>query len=199
MRVAILASGNGTNFEALTKKFQAGEIPGTEALMFCNHSNAPVIKRAERLGIPYEAFSVKECGGKEEYEKRLLKVLQDYKIDFIVLSGYLRVVGSTILNEYPHAIINLHPALLPKYPGLNSIERAYEDYRKGKIKETGVTVHYIDAHLDHGPIIAQEAVPIYPDDTVDTLEARVHETEHKLFPATLKKLLSQRIEKGENK
>ena len=119
MRVAILASGNGTNFEALTKKFQAGEIPGTEALMFCNHPNAPVVKRAERLGIPHEAFSVKECGDKTAYEKHLLKVLQDYQIDFIVLSGYLRVVGPTILNEYPNSIINLHPALLPSYPGLN--------------------------------------------------------------------------------
>lgn len=198
MRVAILASGNGTNFEALTKKFQAGEIPGTEALMFCNHPNAPVVKRAERLGIPHEAFSVKECGDKTAYEKRLLKVLQDYQIDFIVLSGYLRVVGPTILNEYPNAIINLHPALLPSYPGLNSIERAFEDYKQGKIKETGVTVHFIDAHLDHGPIIAQQAVPIYPDDTVETLEARVHETEHKLFPATLRKVLSQRMEKEEN-
>lgn len=114
------------------------------------------------------------------------------------MSGYLRVVGPTILNEYPNSIINLHPALLPKYPGLNSIERAFDDYKKGKIKETGVTVHFIDAHLDHGPIIAQQAVPIYPDDTVDTLEARVHETEHKLFPATLRKVLSQRMEKEEN-
>ena len=130
MRVAILASGNGTNFEALTKQFQAGEIPGIEALMFCNHPNAPVIKRAERLGVPYETFSVKECGGKDAYEKRLLKVLQDYQIDFIVLSGYLRVVGPTILNEYPNSIINLHPALLPKYPGLNSIERAFDDYKR---------------------------------------------------------------------
>ena len=197
MRVAILASGNGTNFEALTKQFQVGEIPGNEALMFCNHPNAQVIKRAERLGVPHETFSVKECGGKDTYEERLLKVLQDYQIDFIVLSGYLRMVGPKILNEYPNSIINLHPALLPNYPGLNSIERAFDDYKKGKIKETGVTVHFIDVHLDHGPIIAQQVVPIYPDDTVDTLEARVHETEHKLFPATLKKVLSQRMEKEE--
>ena len=101
MRVAILASGNGTNFEA------------------------------ERSGVPHETFSVKECGGKDTYEERLLKVLQDYQIDFIVLSGYLRMVGPKILNEYPNSIINLHPALLPNYPGLNSIERAFDDYKKG--------------------------------------------------------------------
>lgn len=199
MRVAILASGNGTNFEALTKQFQAGNIPGEEALLFCNHPKAPVIKRAERLHVPYETFSVKECGGKEVYEKRLLQVLKNYKIDFIVLSGYLRVIGPTILNAYPNSIINLHPALLPKYPGLNSIGRAFRDYQKGLIKETGVTVHFIDAHLDHGPIIAQEVVPIFADDTEDTLETRVHETEHKLFPATLKKVLEDRIKTGEEK
>lgn len=196
MKIAILASGNGTNFEVLTKKFQAGEIPGTEALMFCNHPNAPVIKRAQRLGIPYETFSVKECGSKQAYESRLLKVLKEYKIDFIILSGYLRVVGSTILNEYPDSIVNLHPALLPKYPGLNSIARAFADYQKGLIDKTGVTVHFIDARLDHGPIIAQKAVPIYPDDTEETLETRVHETEHELFPMAVSEVIQTRMKRG---
>lgn len=196
MKIAILASGNGTNFEVLTKKFQAGEIPGTEALMFCNHPNAPVIKRAQRLGIPYETFSVKECGSKQAYESRLLKVLKEYKIDFIILSGYLRVVGSTILNEYPDSIVNLHPALLPKYPGLNSIARAFEDYQRGLIDKTGVTVHFIDARLDHGPIIAQKAVPIYPDDTEETLETRVHETEHELFPMAVSEVIQTRMKRG---
>ncbi|MCT0165232.1 bifunctional phosphoribosylaminoimidazolecarboxamide formyltransferase/IMP cyclohydrolase PurH [Lactobacillus helveticus] len=196
MKIAILASGNGTNFEVLTKKFQAGEIPGTEALMFCNHPNAPVIKRAQRLGIPYETFSVKECGSKQAYEARLLKVLKEYKIDFIILSGYLRVVGSTILNEYPDSIVNLHPALLPKYPGLNSIARAFADYQGGLIDKTGVTVHFIDARLDHGPIIAQKAVPIYPDDTEETLETRVHETEHELFPMAVSEVIQTRMKRG---
>ncbi|GAA2956390.1 hypothetical protein GCM10019995_08790 [Lactobacillus kefiranofaciens subsp. kefirgranum] len=196
MKIAILASGNGTNFEVLTKKFQAGEIPGTEALMFCNHPNAPVIKRAQRLGIPYETFSVKECGSKQAYEARLLKVLKEYKIDFIILSGYLRVVGSTILNEYPDLIVNLHPALLPKYPGLNSIARAFADYQRGLIDKTGVTVHFIDARLDHGPIIAQKAVPIYPDDTEETLETRVHETEHELFPMAVSEVIQTRMKRG---
>ncbi|MBN6049433.1 bifunctional phosphoribosylaminoimidazolecarboxamide formyltransferase/IMP cyclohydrolase [Lactobacillus helveticus] len=196
MKIAILASGNGTNFEVLTKKFQAGEIPGTEALMFCNNPNAPVIKRAQRLGIPYETFSVKECGSKQAYEARLLKVLKEYKIDFIILSGYLRVVGSTILNEYPDSIVNLHPALLPKYPGLNSIARAFADYQRGLIDKTGVTVHFIDARLDHGPIIAQKAVPIYPDDTEETLETRVHETEHELFPMAVSEVIQTRMKRG---
>ena len=110
-----------------------------------------------------------------------------YQIDFIALAGYLRVVGPTILDAFPNRIVNLHPALLPAYPGLHSIERAFN----AGDKQTGVTVHYIDAGLDSGPIIAQEAVPILPTDTVDSLEARVHQTEHRLYPAVLKQVLTK--------
>lgn len=187
MRVAIFASGNGTNFEVLAKHFQSGDIPGELSLLFCNHPDAPVMKRAQRLGVPAENFTVKSCGGKEEYEKQLLQLLKKYQIDFIALAGYLRVVGPTILNQYEHRIVNLHPAWLPEYPGLHSLERAFNDRRK----QTGVTVHYIDAGLDSGPIIAQRHVPILPSDTVETLEERVHETEHQLYPAAVKQVLTE--------
>ena len=187
MRVAIFASGNGTNFEVLTNHFQKGDIPGKLALLFCNHPDAPVMERAKRLGVPAESFTVKSCGGKEEYEKQVLKLLQKYQIDIIILAGYLRVVGPTILDHYDHRIVNLHPAWLPEYPGLHSIERAFNDHKK----QTGVTVHYIDSGLDSGPIIAQRHVPILADDTVDTLEARVHETEHQLYPEAVKQVLTE--------
>ncbi|WP_431815003.1 phosphoribosylglycinamide formyltransferase [Limosilactobacillus portuensis] len=187
MRVAIFASGNGTNFEVLAKHFQSGDIPGELSLLFCNHPDAPVMKRAQRLGVPAESFTVKSCGGKEEYEKQLLQLLKKYQIDFVALAGYLRVVGPTILSQYEHRIVNLHPAWLPEYPGLHSIERAFNDRRK----QTGVTVHYIDAGLDSGPIIAQRHVPILPSDTVETLEERVHETEHQLYPAAVKQVLTE--------
>lgn len=185
MKVAIFASGNGTNFEELAHHFQAGDLPGDLALLFCNHPDAPVMDRASRLDVPAESFTVKSCGGKNAYEKRLLALLKKYQIDFIALAGYLRVVGPTILGEYDHRIVNLHPAWLPEYPGLHSIERAFNDHRT----QTGVTVHYIDADLDAGPIIAQCHVPILPDDTVDTLETRVHATEHQLYPLALREAL----------
>ena len=187
MRVAIFASGNGTNFEVLTNHFQKGDIPGKLALLFCNHPDAPVMERAKRLGVPAESFTVKSCGGKEEYEKQVLKLLQKYQIDFIILAGYLRVVGPTILDHYDHRIVRLPPAWLPEYPGLHSIERAFNDHKK----QTGGTVHYIDSGLDSGPIIAQRHVPILADDTVDTLEARVHETEHQLYPEAVKQVLTE--------
>ncbi len=187
MRVAVLASGNGTNFEVIAKHYQKGDLPGELALLFCNHPDAPVMARAAKFKVPAAAFTVKECGGKEAYEDRLLALLKEYQIDFIALAGYLRVVGPTILDAFPNRIVNLHPALLPAYPGLHSIERAFN----AGDKQTGVTVHYIDAGLDSGPIIAQEAVPILPTDTVDSLEARVHQTEHRLYPAVLKQVLTK--------
>lgn len=123
MRVAIFASGNGTNFEILAQQFQNHDLPGDLVLLFCDHPTAHVIDRAKRLKVPYETFTVKECGGKPAYEKRILKVLQDYQIDFIALAGYMRVVGPTILDHFGGSIVNLHPAYLPAYPGLHSIER----------------------------------------------------------------------------
>ncbi|MBM6754010.1 phosphoribosylglycinamide formyltransferase [Lactobacillus alvi] len=186
MRVAVLASGNGTNFQVIAEHYQNHDLPGELALLFCNHPTAPVMQRAEKFNVPAEAFTVKDCGSKEAYEARLLKLLQAYRIDFITLAGYLRVVGSTILAAFPNRIVNLHPALLPKYPGLHSIERAFDAGEK----ETGVTVHYIDAGLDSGPIIAQRTVPILPTDTVESLETRVHEVEHQLYPTVLKQVLT---------
>ena len=194
MRVAVLASGNGTNFEVIAERYQQHALPGELALLFCNHPDAQVMQRAARFCVPAVSFTVKECGGKDAYEARLLQVLKDYQIDFIALAGYLRVVGPTILAAYPNRIVNLHPALLPAYPGLHSIERAFE----AGDAQTGVTVHYIDAGLDSGPIIAQAPVPILPTDDLATLEARVHEKEHELYPAVLQDVLTQ-LENEEEK
>ncbi len=187
MRVAIFASGNGTNFEELTKQFQDHQLAGNVVLLFCDHPDAYVMERAQRLKIPAFSWTVKEAGGKEAYEKRLLKLLQTQKIDLVLLAGYLRVVGATILDQYEGRIINLHPAWLPEYPGLHSIERAYHD----RVSETGVTVHFIDRGLDTGPIIMQERVPIHSDDSLAELEKRVHDVEHRLYPQAVKQVLSQ--------
>lgn len=197
MRIAILASGNGTNFEVLARSFASGEIPGDLVLLFCNHPAAPVMRRAARLHVPARAWTVKGCGGKEAYEQRVLALLQDCHVDFVILAGYLRVVGPAILSAYPHSIVNLHPALLPHYKGLHAIERAFADFQAGKIKRTGVTVHFIDDQLDHGENIAQQVVPIKESDTVTTLESRIHEAEHWLLPRAVKKVLQQRMDKGE--
>ena len=187
MRVAILASGNGSNFEALAHQFQAGLLPGELIFVFSDHHNAYVLECARRLNIKAYSFEVKEFENKAAYEKALLQLLQEQEIDLIVLAGYMRIIGKTLLSHYSNRILNIHPSLLPSFPGLHGIKDAYEY----GVKVTGVTVHLVDDGVDTGPIIAQEPVMILPEDTLESLEEKIHQTEHRLYPKVLRDVLLQ--------
>lgn len=187
MRVAILASGNGSNFEALAHQFQAGLLPGELAFVFSDHHDAYVLERAQRLNVRAFSFEVKEFENKAAYEKALLQLLQEQQIDLIVLAGYMRIIGQTLLSHYSNRILNIHPSLLPSFPGLHGIKDAYEY----GVKVTGVTVHLVDDGVDTGPIIAQEPVMILPEDTLESLEEKIHQTEHRLYPKVLRDVLLQ--------
>lgn len=187
MRVAILASGNGSNFEALAHQFQAGLLPGELAFVFSDHHNAYVLERARRLNVRAFSFEVKEFENKAAYEKALLQLLQEQQIDLIVLAGYMRIIGQTLLSHYSNRILNIHPSLLPSFPGLHGIKDAYEY----GVKVTGVTVHLVDDGVDTGPIIAQEPVMILPEDSLESLEEKIHQTEHRLYPKVLRDVLLQ--------
>ena len=187
MRVAILASGNGSNFEALAHQFQAGLLPGELIFVFSDHHNAYVLERAQRLNVRAFSFEVKEFENKAAYEKALLQLLQEQQIDLIVLAGYMRIIGQTLLSHYSNRILNIHPSLLPSFPGLHGIKDAYEY----GVKVTGVTVHLVDDGVDTGPIIAQEPVMILPEDTLESLEEKIHQTEHRLYPKVLRDVLLQ--------
>lgn len=187
MRVAILASGNGSNFEALAHQFQAGLLPGKLTFVFSDHHNAYVLERARRLNVRAFSFEVKEFANKVAYEEALLQLLQEQEIDLIVLAGYMRIIGQTLLSHYSNRILNIHPSLLPSFPGLHGIKDAYEY----GVKVTGVTVHLVDDGVDTGPIIAQEPVMILPEDTLESLEEKIHQTEHRLYPKVLRDVLLQ--------
>lgn len=187
MRVAILASGNGSNFEALAHQFQAGLLPGELIFVFSDHHNAYVLERARRLNVRAFSFEVKEFANKIAYEEALLQLLQEQQIDLIVLAGYMRIIGQTLLSHYSNRILNIHPSLLPSFPGLHGIKDAYEY----GVKVTGVTVHLVDDGVDTGPIIAQEPVMILPEDTLESLEEKIHQTEHRLYPKVLRNVLLQ--------
>lgn len=187
MIVAILASGNGSNFEALAHQFQAGLLPGELAFVFSDYHNAYVLERARRLNIKAYSFEVKEFENKAAYEKALLQLLQEQEIDLIVLAGYMRIIGKTLLSHYSNRILNIHPSLLPSFPGLHGIKDAYEY----GVKVTGVTVHLVDDGVDTGPIIAQEPVMILPEDSLESLEEKIHQTEHRLYPKVLRDVLLQ--------
>ena len=183
-RIAIFASGSGTNFEALVNEnYKNGEI----VLLICDKPEAYVIERAKNHNIPYAVFELKKLGNKVAYEQAIVDKLKEEKIDLILLAGYMKIVDETLLNAYEGRIINIHPALLPSFKGAHGIADAY-NYG---VKIMGVTIHYVNKEVDGGKIIAQDCFHLNGE-TLDEAEAKIHQIEHKLFPETLKKLLEEK-------
>ncbi len=175
-RIAIFASGNGTNFEALATACLEGVIPAQVALMVCDKPAAGVIARAERLGVPCLVLSPKGFASKAEYEALIVERLAAEGVSLICLAGYMRIVGHTLLAKFAGQIINVHPSLLPAFKGARAIEQALEY----GVKLYGVTIHYVNEELDSGGIIDQEAFR-YEGDKIEELEALVHAVEHPLY------------------
>ncbi|BAB04351.1 phosphoribosylglycinamide formyltransferase [Halalkalibacterium halodurans] len=186
-RVAIFASGSGTNAEAIIQSQKAGQLPCEVALLITDKPGAKVVERVKVHEIPVCALDPKTYPSKEAYEIEVVQQLKEKQIDFVVLAGYMRLVGPTLLGAYEGRIVNIHPSLLPAFPGLHAIEQAI----RANVKVTGVTIHYVDEGMDTGPIIAQEAVSIEEEDTLETLTTKIQAVEHRLYPATLHKLLSK--------
>ncbi|GAF65557.1 phosphoribosylglycinamide formyltransferase [Bacillus sp. TS-2] len=188
MKLAIFASGSGSNAEAIIQSIKVGELQAEAALIICDKPHAKVFERAERLGIPCVLFQPKTYSSKQKYEEEIISLLRSEQIDFIVLAGYMRLIGSTMLGEYEGKMVNIHPSLLPAFPGLDAIGQAFE----AKVKETGVTIHYVDEGMDTGPIVAQETVSIDYNETRETLTKKIQQVEHRLYPKTLQKIFSER-------
>ncbi|USJ85521.1 phosphoribosylglycinamide formyltransferase [Lactiplantibacillus pentosus] len=186
-QIAVFASGNGTNFVALHQAIAARQLPATIALLVCDQPQAPVIAKARALQVPVLIVDFHDYANKAAAEEIILTALQARQIDAVLLAGYMRIIGATLLTAYPHKIINLHPALLPKFPGRHGIEDAFA----AGVSETGVTIHYIDAGIDTGQIIAQQTVPVKADDTLATLATRIHDCEHQFYPDVLQTLINE--------
>ncbi len=186
-RLAVFASGNGSNFQAVADACRDGVIPAQVALLVTDKPDCTAVKRAQRLGIPVLALSPRDFPDKAAYERRILQQLQEMDVDWVVLAGYMRLVGPTLLDVYEGKMINLHPSLLPAFPGKDAIGQAWNH----GVKVTGVTVHFVDAGMDTGPIFMQEAVPILPHDTRETLEERIHQVEHRLLVEAVRRLVCQ--------
>jgi phosphoribosylglycinamide formyltransferase-1 len=184
-RIAIFASGTGSNFEEIVKATRTGIISGTVALLVCDKPGAKVVEKARTLGIDTFVFSPKDYPGKVEFENHILEKLSSFNVDLIALAGYMRLIGETLLREFSGRIINLHPSLLPKYPGKDAIGQALAEGET----ETGITVHFVDEGMDTGPIIDQVKVTIYPSDNYDSLSKRIHEIEHEFFPKVIERVL----------
>jgi len=185
--IAVFASGSGTNFQAIMDSIQAGNLNAMISLLVCDHPDAYVLERAKAAGVPSFAFKAKDYDSKEAYEREIIAELKKQGVQFIVLAGYMRLIGPTLLKEYEGRIVNIHPSLLPAFQGKDAIGQAM---RYG-VRVSGVTIHYVDEGMDTGPIIAQQPVFIDPDDTKESFEAKIHAVEHKLYPAVLQMLFTQ--------
>jgi len=186
-QLAVFASGNGTNFTALQTAIVERQLPVEIGLLVCDQPGAPVLQRAQAAKVPILVVDFKEYANKAAAEAIILTALQAHHVEAILLAGYMRIIGATLLTAFPHRIINLHPALLPKFPGRQSIEDAFA----AGVTETGVTIHYIDAGIDTGQIIDQRSVPIKPTDTLASLATRIHQVEHQFYPDVLQALINE--------
>ena len=188
-RLAVFASGNGSNFQSIAEAIKSGKLEAEICLVVCDRENAYVLERAKLENIDSFSFSAKNYSNKTEYESEILEKLRQYEIEFIILAGYMRLIGPTLLQKYSQRIVNIHPSLLPNFPGKDAIGQAFD----AGVKETGVTVHYVDDGMDTGPVIAQKAVPILEGDTKDILQKRIQEMEHDLYPSVLQELCHKKL------
>lgn len=191
-KLGILGSGNGSNMEAIADACQRGQLPAEVAIVLSDVSDAPILARARERGIQACQIDPGHFRSKlsDEAEQQIIDTLKAAQIDWVILAGFMRIIKSDFLRAYPERIVNIHPSLLPSFPGLNAPQQAL-DYGVGV---TGTTVHIVDQGIDTGAIIAQEPVRVQSDDTPERLHQRIKETEHQLYPQALSELITGRIQ-----
>ncbi len=193
LRLGFLASHGGTNVQAILDACTDGRLAATPCVVISNNSASEALTRARRESVPAYHLSERAHPSAGELEQAILKVLQEHRVNLVILAGYMRKLGSLVLERYPGRVLNIHPALLPRFGGKGMYGRAvHEAVLAAGDAETGVTVHLVDNRYDHGPIVAQSRVPVLPDDDVERLSRRVLKREHQIFVETL-----QGIESGE--
>ena len=188
-RIGVLLSGRGSNFEALADSVAAGRIPGAEvAMVISNRDGAPGIERARARGIATRIIPSKGLE-REAYDRQVVAALQEKQVDLLCLAGFMRLLSPHFVAAYRHRILNIHPSLLPAFPGLEAQRQALEY----GVTFSGCTVHFVDENLDAGPIVAQAVVPLRGDDTVETLSARILAEEHRIYTEAVRLVLSGRF------
>lgn len=195
MNIAVFASGRGTNFAAIIRGVKKGKIKSNLSLLVCDNPKAGALGRAKRAGIKVALVKREDFLSKRDFENKIIEHLQEQKIDLIVLAGFMRLLSLEFVQRYKNRILNIHPALLPSFKGVHGIEDAF---RYG-VKVTGVTVHFVDEKMDHGPIVLQEAVKIKEDDTLESLEAKIHKIEHKIYPQAIKLFVEGKLRTEDRK
>ncbi|MBK5292735.1 MAG: phosphoribosylglycinamide formyltransferase [Acidobacteriia bacterium] len=184
-RLGVLLSGRGSNFEAIAHAIEAGKLDAAIAVVISNRAEAPGLETARARGL--NAVHIPSKGlEREAYDALLVQELQAHQVDLVCLAGYMRLLSASFIRAFPMRILNIHPSLLPSFPGLDAQHQAF-DYG---VKVTGCTVHFVDEHLDHGPIILQTAVPVLPGDDAGALAARILAEEHRIYSEAIGLVLS---------
>ncbi|MBF8436841.1 phosphoribosylglycinamide formyltransferase [Halanaerobiaceae bacterium Z-7014] len=189
MKIAVFASGRGSNLQALIDASASGFIPAEIKLVISDNKNAVALKRAEAARIENIFIDPDKFNTKREYEKDLIELLKEYKIDLIVLAGFMRILTPTLINQYKNKIINIHPSLLPAFKGLNAQKQAI-DYG---VKYSGCTVHFVDAGVDTGPIIEQAVVKVDDSDSAEDLSKKILKEEHRIYPEVIRDIVNNKI------
>ena len=189
IRLVILISGNGSNLQAILDACASGELNASVVSVISNKADAYGLIRAKNAGIESVYFPKFENESRRDYDARLSSRVTAKLPDYIILAGWMKILSSSFLSSFPNRVINLHPALPDMFPGTHAIQRAFDAFQRGEITHTGVMVHLVpDEGVDDGPVLATEIVRVYEDDTLESLEARVHKIEHRILITVLKKL-----------
>jgi len=185
-RLGILISGRGSNLLAIGEAIAAGRLDATIAVVVSSRAGAPGLVRAAEGGIPTHVVPPKDHASREACDHAIVRILREHGVDLVCLAGYMRLVTPAFVEAFPNAILNVHPSLLPAFPGLDAQHQAWAH----GVKVTGATVHFVTAELDAGPIVMQAAVAVEDSDTADTLAARILVEEHRIYPAAIARVLA---------
>lgn len=181
LNLGIMASGNGSNFEAVAQAIKDGQLNAQIQVLIYNNPGIKAVDRAKRWGVPAVLLNHRDYKKREELDTAIVETLQQYEVEWVIMAGWMRLVTPVLIDAFPDRIINIHPSLLPSFKGIRAVEQALE----AGVKITGCTVHLVRLEVDSGPILCQVAVPILPDDTLETLHARIQVQEHRILPQAI--------------
>jgi phosphoribosylglycinamide formyltransferase-1 len=187
--IGVLASGRGSNFQAIIDAIETGRLDARIALLVTDRPNAQAIERAKRHGVKSVFVDPKAYGSREMFDQMLVEILSAHHVELVCLAGFMRILTRTIIDAFPNRIMNIHPSLLPAFPGLHAQRQALEH----GVKLSGATVHFVDAGVDSGPIILQASVPVRDDDSEETFSARILEEEHRIYPRAIQLFAEGRL------
>ena len=190
LSLGVLISGSGTNLQAIIDTIERGDLNAVIRVVLSNRGDAYGLTRARHHNLPTVVISHKDFSSREAFEAELIKTLQDHGVELVVLAGFMRLLSPVFIRAFPQRIMNIHPALLPAFPGTHVQRQALEH----GVRISGVTVHFVDEEMDHGPIIVQAAVPVYADDSEESLSARIHAQEHRIYPQAIQLFAEGRLE-----